>query len=362
MSLNPGLCFDARCLDHAATGKLAPEFAEWLDEPAWENAERVRRAMTVLDRAGVTARCTAIAAREATDDELGLVHMAAHLARFHEVAGRCGELGEDVDLGPGSGRAALLAVGGLLACVDATLGGEIAGAYALLRPPGHHATAGEAMGFCPLNAVAVAARHAQRRHGIERVAIIDWDVHHGNGTQAIFWEDPSVLFASIHQDGLYPAGSGALAERGAGAGEGTTINVPLPAGCADAAYLEALERIVLPAVRAFAPELILVSAGQDPAAYDPLGRMSVTTEGFRALAAATRRVAGEVCGGHVVGYQEGGYSLAHMPFCTLAVVEGLFGLPATFDADPVPADVVQGTTPQARAALDAAFAVHGGPP
>ena len=191
-----------------------------------------------------------------------------------------------------------------------------------------------------------------------RVAILDWDVHHGNGTQAIFWEDPSVLFASIHQDGLYPAGSGPLTDRGAGAGEGTTLNVPLPAGCGDDAYLEAVERIVLPAIRSFGPDLILVSAGQDPAVNDPLGRMSVTTEGFRAMAAAVRACAHEVCDGRLAGFQEGGYSLAHMPFCTLAAVEGLLGLPASFTADPVPADVPQRMTAHARAALDAAAAVH----
>jgi acetoin utilization deacetylase AcuC-like enzyme len=154
--------------------------------------------------------------------------------------------------------------------------------YELLRPPGHHVSAKTAMGFCLFNAVAIAARYAQQLLGLGRVAILDWDVHHGNGTQDVFFDDPSVLFLSLHQDGLYPPESGSLAEIGHAKGEGYNLNLPLPAGTGDPGYERALEVVVEPTIRQFGPDVILISAGQDPAASDPLGRMSVTTEGFRA--------------------------------------------------------------------------------
>jgi acetoin utilization deacetylase AcuC-like enzyme len=181
------------------------------------------------------------------------------------------------------------------------------------------------MGFCFLNNVAIAARYARDRHGLARVAILDWDVHHGNGTQAIFDDDPTVLFVSLHQEDWYPTGSGAVDQVGAGAGEGFTINLPLPAGTGDAGYLAALDRVVLPALRRFAPELILVSAGQDPSALDPLARMAVSAAGFRELATRLAALADELCGGRLVACHEGGYSQGYAPVCTWAVIEGLSG-------------------------------------
>jgi acetoin utilization deacetylase AcuC-like enzyme len=214
------------------------------------------------------------------------------------------------------------------------------------------------MGFCLFNSAAIAVRHAQRVHGARRVALLDWDVHHGNGSQAVFYGDPDVLFISLHQDGLYPADQGTLAERGEGEGVGANLNLPLPAGTGDAGYLAALEEVVLPAIAGFDPELIVLSSGQDAGACDPLGRMSVTTEGFRAMTTAVASLSEDQCGGRIVAIQEGGYSVDHMPFCVLATVEALAGLEPSLEGDPVEMDVPTGIrTDEAEAIRRAARAV-----
>ena len=194
------------------------------------------------------------------------------------------ELGPDAWTGPGTRDAMLLAAGGLLSATEAVLNGEVDNAFALLRPPGHHCERAAPMGFCLFNNTAIAARWAQREGGVERVAILDWDVHHGNGTEAIFLDDPSVLTISLHQDRLYPPDRGQLDVRGTGAGEGANVNIPLPAGTGDDGYAHALDEVVAPVLRAFRPDVLLVGAGQDASATDPLGRMSLTVHGFRALA------------------------------------------------------------------------------
>jgi acetoin utilization deacetylase AcuC-like enzyme len=276
-----------------------------------------------------------LAPRFATEAELALAHSEAHVRRVLDTAasGERVELGEEAWTGPGTLDALLLAAGGLLTAVEAVLAGSLDNAFAVLRPPGHHAERDVAMGFCLVNNVAIAARWAQRERGIERVAIVDWDVHHGNGTEAIFLDDPSVLTISLHQDGLYPEHTGAL-EVGAG-----NVNLPLPAGTGDAGYAYAFDRVVAPAVRAFRPDLLLIAAGQDASATDPLGRMSITVPGYRALTDRAVALAGEVCGGRLVATLEGGYSLLHLPLANLAILEGLAGLPPSFEHDPVGADV-----------------------
>jgi len=207
------------------------------------------------------------------------------------------------------------------------------------------------MGFCLFNNVAIAARYAQDR-GAERVAIIDWDVHHGNGTETIFWDDPSVLFVSLHQDDLYPIGRGRSSDRGEGEGEGTTLNVPLPPGTGDEGYGYAWEELVEPAVRAFDPDLIFVSAGQDPAASDPLGRMCVTTEGFREMTQRAMRLAEDLTYGRLVVALEGGYSLDHIPFCNLAILEALCGCEPALGRDPLELDTPRGLRDFEREAVD----------
>jgi len=190
-----------------------------------------------------------------------------------------------------------------------------------VRPPGHHALPDRGMGFCTFNNVAIAVRAVQRSHGVERIAIVDWDVHHGNGTQAIFYEDPNVLTISVHQDRCYPIDSGAADERGTGAGIGANLNIPLPAGSGHGAYVAAFERVVVPALQRFSPELVVVASGFDASAYDPLGRMLLHSDSYRAL---TERLL-EATGGRLAAIHEGGYSEFYVPFCGLAVVETLAG-------------------------------------
>jgi acetoin utilization deacetylase AcuC-like enzyme len=334
------LVYEERCLAHDnGSMVIDPVAAEWLEVAHAESAGRVARTMQVLERSGTAARLERLAARRASAEELELVHTAEHVERVRLACER-GEylwVGPDARVGPESWEPALLSAGGGLSAVEWALEGEDRRAYVLTRPPGHHASAAESMGFCLFNNVAIAARRA-RRLGCERVAIVDWDVHHGNGTEDVFAEDGSVLFVSLHQDDFYPVGRGRTEDRGRGAGEGTTINLPLPAGSGDGAYLATMDEAVLPALRSFAPDLILVSAGQDPEASDPLGRMSVTTEGFRGMAERLRDAAVELCSGRLVALQEGGYSPDHMPFCTLAIVEALAGLEPSLGADPIEID------------------------
>jgi acetoin utilization deacetylase AcuC-like enzyme len=213
-----------------------------------------------------------------------------------------------------------------MAAVDAVLDGTVRNAYALVRPPGHHAVADMGMGFCLFGNVALAAMHARQARGLERVAVVDWDVHHGNGTQAAFYEDPSVLTISVHQDSVFPPGSGPVTDNGAGAGTGANINIPMPPGSGNGAYDAVFADVVHPALERFRPELILVASGFDASAMDPLGRMMLTAGAFGRLTAGLMGVADAVCDGRLVVAHEGGYSEELTPFCALAMVEALSGI------------------------------------
>ena len=262
-----------------------------------------------------------VAPREATHEQLARVHDADYLRRLSETAGRAVALDQDTYTSPESHEIALLAAGAAIDAIERVMGRSHQAALALVRPPGHHAERDRAMGFCLYNNVAVAAAHA-RAIGRGRVAIVDFDVHHGNGTQHRFEDDPSVMYVSIHQWPYYP-GTGASDEIGVGQGKGFTVNLPLEAGAADADYRLVFEEVVVPVLRQFKPDALLVSAGFDAHERDPLASMRLTTASFGAMASELGRVAEECCSGRMALVTEGGYDLRALAASLEAVVEVL---------------------------------------
>lgn len=324
-----GLVYSDRYLQHntnpyrLSTGKPLP-FVEQIDHPS--NERLVRRTKKLIDLTGLGHHLTSIEAYPVTVEDLTTVHTPEYVQRVADVcASGGGEAGAGAPVGPDSYEIALLSAGGVMASIDAVMDGTVRQAFALVRPPGHHAVADRGMGFCVFANVAVAANYARRRYGLERILIVDWDVHHGNGTNDAFLSDAGILFMSIHQDSLFPVGSGPAEQVGEGKAAGYTINIPLPAGSGDAAYAAVWDRIIEPIARQFSPQLVIISAGQDPSAMDPLGRMQVSSEGFRRMTSAAMRIAADNCDGRLVIAQEGGYSEIYAPYCTLAVVETLLG-------------------------------------
>jgi acetoin utilization deacetylase AcuC-like enzyme len=264
------------------------------------------------------------APRLATRAELERVHSAPHIDQVEQLRGRAGAFDADTSVSPGSIEAAYLAAGAAVEAVEEAVRGEHRQVFALVRPPGHHAESGHAMGFCLFNNVAVAAEHALAQLDCERVLIVDWDVHHGNGTQHSFAARRDVLFFSVHQFPFYP-GTGALEERGQGAGEGYTINVPFPGGQGDGDYIGALSDVLLPAAERFAPDLVLVSAGFDAHRSDPLAGMHLSTEGYAAMMGLVRDIAERHADGRLVMTLEGGYDLDALAESARACVEVLHG-------------------------------------
>lgn len=301
-------------------------------EPHPSSLYIIQRTKQFLDGAGLTAQMLPIAARAATEDELAVYHTREYIAgiRAHAAGGpgkgEWGEVDDETVISRGSFEAALYAAGGSMNAVDAVMKGEVRNDYALLRPPGHHATKNRAMGFCIFNNTVIASHYARNTYGLERIMIVDWDVHHGNGTQDAFYQDPGVLFVSLHQHNWYPKLSGELEQVGSGAGAGYTVNIPLPAGTGDRGYRAAFEQLVVPIGLQFQPQLIIITAGQDANWLDPLAQMMMTMAGFRQISELMVGLAEEVCDGRLVMLQAGGYSVAYVPYCTVAVVEPLLGV------------------------------------
>jgi acetoin utilization deacetylase AcuC-like enzyme len=295
-----------------------PRFREHV--PRGSHPERPERLVAIdlaLDALGDRVR--ALEPRAASDDELLLAHGREYLTALAQIEGRRAQLDPDTYASERTLEVARLAAGSLVEAALRVARGEAKRAFAALRPPGHHAERQAPMGFCVFNNVAVAAESLRAHAGVERIAIVDWDVHHGNGTQHAFEAERDVLFASLHQFPFYP-GTGALDEQGQGAGLGSTVNFPLPAGCGDAEYGQLFDELLVPILLEFRPEILLVSAGFDAHARDPLGGMEVTTAGFAGFAARARAVADEVCGGRLVLALEGGYDLDALAESVAAVV------------------------------------------
>jgi len=271
-----------------------------------ENAGRLTAIVDHLREHGIWSQVVHLAPRAATPEDIRLVHTPAHVEHVRAIAASGGgSLDYETMISNRSYDAALMAAGAGITGVDALLAGEQDVVFALVRPPGHHAIPDRGMGFCLFNNVAIAALRALQS-GVERLAIVDWDLHHGNGTQDAFYRRADVLFISTHQFPAYP-GTGWMDEVGSSDGEGYTVNIPLPPGCGDAHYRQAFERIVLPVLRQYRPQLLLVSAGFDAHACDPLGAMNVTAGAFGEMADAVREVAQEHCGGRMLLMLEGGY-------------------------------------------------------
>jgi acetoin utilization deacetylase AcuC-like enzyme len=328
-SMTTGLVFHERYLWHdTGHGWIVPNdgvIVQPYEHP--ENPETKRRMLNLWRACGVLDQLTDIAPRAATVEEITRVHTQRHHDAVAELSARGGgDAGGLTPIGLGSYEIALLAVGGCIAAADAVLDGVVDNAYALVRPPGHHAISDGAMGFCLFNNAAIAVRHLQRERGVGRIAMVDWDVHHGNGQQAIFYDDPSVLTISIHQDLCFPPDSGYMADNGTGAGAGYNINVPLPPGSGHGAYVAAYERVVLAALERFQPDFIVVPSGFDGGFFDPLGRQMAWSETFRAMTVMIKGAAERLCNGRLMMTHEGGYSQAYVPFLGLAVIEELMGI------------------------------------
>lgn len=352
MTTTTGFYWNEACFWHSggnyafllpATGLVQPASAGGLPE----NPETKRRLKNILDRTGLLAELHVSNGQPATEDDLRRVHTADYLEAFKRLSdGQGGELGQRTPFSTGGYEIAALSAGLIKTALADVLDGRIRNAYALCRPPGHHCLPDLPMGYCLLANIAIAVEAAIANRPGSRFAIVDWDVHHGNGTEAIFLARNDVLTISLHQDNCYPPGKGACDVRGEGQGTGFNINVPLPPGSGQDAYLHAINRIVVPAIRQFQPDAILVASGFDASGVDVLGRMLASSETFAAMTRALMDVAEDVCGGRIAMAHEGGYSEVHVPFCGHAVIETLSGS-AIRAPDPL-LDRIRSQQPSAR--------------
>ena len=303
---------------------------DWVEPPSGsygaDTPTSKRRLVNLVRAAGFDSELDIRSAPSASRDDLLRIHPASYVDLFKELSDAGGgELGVFAPFSKGGYEIATLSAGLAIAAVDAVLTGTHTNSYALCRPAGHHCLANEPMGFCLLANIPIAIEVAKERHGVNRIAVLDWDVHHGNGTQSIFYDRADVLTISMHQDRCFPPGYSGFDERGEGAGKGYNLNVPLPAGSGHDTYLYALEQIVTPAIRDFQPELIIVASGLDANAVDPLARQLLHSDSFREMTSVMVKLSAELCGGRLAVVHEGGYAESYVPFCGLGILEGLAG-------------------------------------
>lgn len=326
-----GLFWDERCFWHGGGNFALTMPVGGLVQPLAagghvENPETKRRLKNLADVSGLIRDLDVQGAEPASWADLARVHPESYLLEFKALSDNSGgQLGLRTPFGPGGFEIASLSAGLASAAVSGVLTGTHANAYALSRPPGHHCLPDYPNGFCLLANIAIAIEAAIAAGHAERFAVVDWDVHHGNGTEAIFYDRDDVLTISIHQERNYPEDTGFVEDRGSGTGDGFNMNVPLPPGAGHQTYLEAMERLVLPALRAFKPEIIIVACGFDAAMVDPLSRMMCTAETFRLMTRQVMSAAADLCDGRLVLVHEGGYSEFYVPFCGHAVLEELSG-------------------------------------
>lgn len=327
--MRTGFFWDEKCFWHAGGnyaltlrigGHVQPLVAGGLPE----SPETKRRLKNLMDVTGLLAELKSSSAPAASFEELSRVHPESYLHQFKEMSDNGGgELGLRTPFAQDGYEIAALSAGLATAAVRDVLSGKLDNAYALSRPPGHHALPDFPNGFCLINNIAVATEAALAEGTAERVAILDWDVHHGNGTEAIFYDRDDVLTISIHQDHNYPIDTGDVSDQGSGAGEGYNYNIPLPPGCGHAAYIETMERIVIPAITDFAPDIIIVACGFDASALDPLAHMLCTPLTYGMMTELLMETAADICDGKLVLVHEGGYSEAYVPFCGHATIAQL---------------------------------------
>ncbi|KIN75100.1 Histone deacetylase family protein [Sulfitobacter noctilucae] len=329
--MSTGFFWDERCFWHAGGNYAFTMHIGGLVQPLAaggipENPETKRRLKNLMDVTGLTAELAMQGAPAATREMLERVHPVSYLDAFKAMSDAGGgEIGHHAPFASGGYEIAAVSAGLAVGAVDAVASGTLDNAYALSRPPGHHCEADGPAGFCLLANIAIAIEAARAKGLVKRVAVVDWDVHHGNGTEAIFYDRDEVLTLSMHQDGNYPITSGALKDRGRGAGEGYNINLPMHAGSGHNAYLHAMDRVVIPALEAYKPDMIIVACGYDAAVVDPLARMQAMAETFGVMTTRIKDAAERLCDGKLVLVHEGGYSEVYVPFCGHATLTALSG-------------------------------------